>query len=299
MQALQQLVQQIINGLVIGSVYSLVALGYTMVFGILGFINFAHGDVFMIGTFFGLVLLGTGHFNFTAALIGAALLTGIAGVAIEVVAYRPVRRFGKGFEDTMLVSAIGVSIFLETLAQIIWGTETHALNSGIHSVDFQFWGLNVSSIQILILVTGVVLMVVLHLFVTRTVTGAAMRATAQNMLAARLMGIGVNRIIAITFAIGSVMAAVGGMMVGAYFDAVYPLMGWTAGIKAFTAAVLGGVGSIPGAMVAGVLIGLVETLGSAYISSGFRDGFAFIILILTLLFMPSGLFKARKGEGKV
>jgi len=142
-------------------------------------------------------------------------------------------------------------------------------------------------------------MVVLHLFVTRTVTGAAMRATAQNMLAARLMGIGVNRIIAITFAIGSVMAAVGGMMVGAYFDAVYPLMGWTAGIKAFTAAVLGGVGSIPGAMVAGVLIGLVETLGSAYISSGFRDGFAFIILILTLLFMPSGLFKARKGEGKV
>jgi len=299
MQALQQLVQQIINGLVIGSVYSLVDLGYTMVFGILGFINFAHGDVFMIGTFFGLVLLGTGHFNFTAALIGAALLTGIAGVAIEVVAYRPVRRFGKGFEDTMLVSAIGVSIFLETLAQIIWGTETHALNSGIHSVDFQFWGLNVSSIQILILVTGVVLMVVLHLFVTRTVTGAAMRATAQNMLAARLMGIGVNRIIAITFAIGSVMAAVGGMMVGAYFDAVYPLMGWTAGIKAFTAAVLGGVGSIPGAMVAGVLIGLVETLGSAYISSGFRDGFAFIILILTLLFMPSGLFKARKGEGKV
>jgi branched-chain amino acid transport system permease protein len=295
----QQLIQQVINGLVIGSVYSLIALGYTMVFGILGFINFAHGDVYMIGSFIGLVLLGTGAFNFATALIGAAVLTAVIGVGIEVIAYRPVRRFGKGFEDAMLVSAIGVSIFLETLAQVIWGTETHPMGQVIPKVVYQVAGIHVSSIQILILVMAVGLMAVLHFFVTRTVTGAAMRATAQNMVAARLMGISVNRIVSITFAIGSILAAVGGLLVGSYFDAVYPLMGWTAGIKAFTAAVLGGIGSIPGAMVAGVLIGLVETLGSAYISSGFRDGFAFIILILTLLFLPQGIFKARKGEGKV
>jgi len=299
MEAIQQFVQQVINGLVIGSVYSLIALGYTMVFGILGFINFAHGDVYMIGTFVGLVLLGTGAFNFGTALIGAAIITAIVGIGIELVAYRPVRRFGKGFEDAMLVSAIGVSIFLETLAQVIWGTETHPMGEVIHKAVYQFGGIHISSIQILILVMAVVLMVVLHLFVTRTVTGVAMRATAQNMIAARLMGISVNRVVSVTFAIGSILAAVGGLLVGAYFDAVYPLMGWTAGIKAFTAAVLGGIGSIPGAMVAGVLIGLVETLGSAYISSGFRDGFAFIILILTLLFLPSGLFKVKRGEGKV
>ena len=299
MHPFQELVQQLINGLVIGSIYSLVALGYTMVFGILGFINFAHGDVYMIGTFLGLVLLGTGAFSFTAALVGSAILTGIIGVAIEKVCYRPVRRFGKGFEDTMLVSAIGVSIFLETLAQIIWGTETHAMGGGLHRVAFQVWGLRISSVQITILVVAVALMAVLQLFVTRTVTGAAMRATAQNMTAARLMGISIDRIIAITFAIGSVMAAVGGMLVGSYFDAVYPMMGWTTGIPAFTAAVVGGVGSLPGAMIAGVLIGLIETLGSAYISSGFRAGFAFIVLIITLLFFPSGLFKAKRGEGKV
>jgi branched-chain amino acid transport system permease protein len=245
------------------------------------------------------MLLGTGHFGFAAAVVGAAILTGFAGVTIEVVAYRPVRRFGKGFEDTMLVSAIGVSIFLETMAQLIWGTETHPLGSGITSVNYEFWGVNISTIQILILLVTLVLMVALHLLVTKTVTGAAMRATAQNMAAARLMGIDVNRIIAITFCVGSVIAAVGGMMVGAYFDAVYPLMGWTAGIKAFTATVLGGAGSMPGAMIAGVLIGLIETLGSSYISSGFRDGFAFVILIFVLLFMPQGLYKVKKGEGKV
>ena len=296
---LPQLSQQVINGLVIGSVYSLIALGYTMVFGILGFINFAHGDVYMIGTFLGLVLLSTAGFNFASALVGAALLTAVIGIGIEMIAYRPVRRFGKGFEDAMLVSAIGVSIFLETLAQVIWGTETHPMGEVIHKTFYQVAGMHISSVQILILVMSVMLMVVLHLFVTRTVTGAAMRATAQDMVAARLMGISVNRIVSVTFAIGSVLAAVGGLLVGAYFDAVYPLMGWTAGIKAFTAAVLGGVGSIPGAMVAGVVIGLVETLGSAYLSSGFRDGFAFVILILTLLFMPQGMFKVKRGEGKV
>jgi branched-chain amino acid transport system permease protein len=299
MHPFQQFFQQVINGIVIGSIYSLVALGYTMVFGILGFINFAHGDVYMLGTFLGLILLGTGRFSFTAALVGSAILTGIVGVAIEKACYKPIRRFGKGFEDTTLVAAIGVSIFLETLALILWGSETHPMGGGLHRIAYHFWGLRVSSVQITIVVVAVALMAMLQLFVKHTVTGAAMRATSQNMAAARLMGIGVNHIIAITFAIGSVMAAVGGMLVGSYFDAVYPMMGWTTGIPAFTAAVVGGVGSLPGAMIAGVLIGLIESLGSAYISSEFRAGFAFIILIITLLFMPQGFFKAKKGEGKV
>ncbi|MEW6266216.1 MAG: branched-chain amino acid ABC transporter permease [Thermodesulfobacteriota bacterium] len=296
---MELLAQQIINGLVIGLIYSLIALGYTMVFGILGFINFAHGDVFMLGAFLGLTLMGTGAFSFTTALIGAMILTAVAGVFIEYVAYRPVRRFGRGFEDAMLVSAIGVSIFLETLAQVIWGTETHPLGQTVAKEVYRLGGLYFSSMQGLIFLVAAGLMVLLHLFVTRTVTGMAMRATSQDMRAARLMGIGVNRVVSVTFAIGSVLAAAGGMMVGAYFDAVYPLMGWTAGIKAFTAAVLGGIGSIPGAMLAGVIIGVAETLGAAYISSAFRDGFAFLILILTLLFLPSGLFRVSGGEGQV
>lgn len=299
MEFLQQFAQQLINGLVVGLTYSLIALGYTMVFGILGFINFAHGDVYMVGAFLGLALLGTGHPGFTMAMVLAIVMTAIFGAAIEFVAYRPVRRLGKGFEDAMLVSAIGVSIFLETLAQVIWGTETHPMGTVIKKTVFHVWGLYISSVQILISLLAIALMIFLHLFVTRTLTGTSMRATAQNMAAARLMGINVNRVITITFAIGSALAAVAGMLIGAYFDAVYPLMGWTAGIKAFTAAVLGGIGSIPGAMIAGVITGLVETLGAAYISSAFRDGFAFVILILTLLFFPSGLFRVRKGEGKV
>ena len=240
MNPFQQFVQQVINGVVIGSVYSLVALGYTMVFGILGFINFAHGDVYMLGTFLGLVLLGTGMFSFTTALVGSAILTAIVGILIEKSCYLPIRRFGKGFEDTTLVAAIGVSITLETLALIIWGTATHPMPGGLPRIAYQFWGLRISSVQIVIVVVAVALMVLLQLFVTRTVTGAAMRATAQNMAAAKLMGIDVNHIIAITFAIGSIMAAVGGMLVGTYFDAVYPMMGWTTGIPAFVAAVVGG-----------------------------------------------------------
>ncbi len=294
-----EFLQQLSNGLIIGSIYSLIALGYTMVFGILGFINFAHGDVYMMGAFFGLVLLGSGVSSFWAAMFGAMLITTVLGVTIERVAYRPIRRFGKGYDDALLVSAIGVSIFLETLAQIVWGTETHPMGVQVGKTVYQLGGLSFSGLQVLIVVVAAALMLFLHLFVTRTLTGTAMRATSQDIVAARLMGIGVNKIVSITFALGSALAAAGGMMVGAYFDAVYPLMGWTAGIKAFTAAVFGGIGSIPGAMLGGLIIGVVETLGAAYISSAFRDGFAFVILIITLLLLPSGLFRVKGGEGKV
>ncbi len=298
MDAFHQLLQQLANGLIIGLIYSLIALGYTMVFGILGFINFAHGEIYMMGAFFGLVLIGTGKFSFVTAFIISMVLTAILGVAIEYFVYKPVRRRGKKFEDALLVAAIGVSIFLQTLAQIIWGTETHPMKAMIGKTIYQVGGLYISQLQILIALVAIGLMILLNIFVNKTLIGTAMRATSQDMTATRLMGISVNRVISVTFLIGSALAAAAGILVGTYFDAVYPLMGYTAGLKAFTAAVLGGIGSIPGAMVAGVFIGLTETLGAAYISSAFRDGFAFIILILTLLLLPRGLFRVGREESK-
>ncbi len=298
MDAIQQFLQQCINGLVIGQIYSLIALGYTMVFGILGFINFAHGEIYMMGAFFGLVLVGTGAFNFVTALILSIVLTAVLGVVIEFFVYKPVRRRGRRFEDALLVAAIGVSIFLQTLAQIIWGTETHPMGVSVGKTVYQIGGLYISQMQLIITILAVGLMIGLTLFVNKTLIGTAMRATSQDMVASRLMGINVNRIISVTFLVGAALAAAAGVLIGTYFDAVYPLMGYTAGLKAFTAAVLGGIGSIPGAMFAGLIIGLVETLGAAYISSAFRDGFAFIILILTLLFLPQGLFRIGRQEGK-
>lgn len=296
MDIFQQFLQQLLNGLVIGLIYSLIALGYTMVFGILGFINFAHGEIYMMGAFIGLILISTGMFNFMTALVLSMILTAILGVAIEYVVYRPVRRRGKKFEDALLVAAIGVSIFLQTLAQILWGTETHPMKATLQKNVFQVAGLYISQLQVVITIVALALMILLTLFVNRTLIGTAMRATSQDMVATRLMGISVNQVISVTFLIGSALAAAAGILVGIYFDAVYPLMGYTAGLKAFTAAVFGGVGSIPGAMIAGVVIGIAETLGAAYISSAFRDGFAFVILILTLLFLPKGLF--HTGEEK-
>lgn len=296
MDVFHQLLQQIANGVTIGLIYSLIALGYTMVFGILGFINFAHGDVYMMGAYFGLILIQTGKFSFVSAFFIAMVLTAIMGVGIEYLVYRPVRRRGKKYEDALLVAAIGVSIFLETLAQIIWGSETHPMNVSLGKTVYQIGGIYISQLQIIVAVTAILLMLLLNTFVNRTLIGTAMRATSQDITATRLMGISVNRVVAVTFLIGSALAAAAGILVGIYFDAVYPLMGFQAGIKAFIAAVLGGIGSIPGAMVAGVIIGLAETLGAAYISSPFRDGFAFVILILTLILLPRGLF--RVGEQK-
>jgi branched-chain amino acid transport system permease protein len=295
-----QLLQQLINGLVIGMIYSLIALGYSMVFGILGFINYAHGEIFMLGSFIGWMLLRFAGLNFVVAMVGAMLITALLGVAIDYVAYKPIReKTGRGFLDAMLVSAIGVSIFVQTLGQLLWGTETHPVGLTIFQTVFRVGPFYVSELQIVIAVVAIGCMIGLALFTTKSPLGLAIRATSQDPVAARLMGINVNRTIALTFAIGSALAAASGLLVGVYFDAVYPLMGNSAGIKAFTAAVLGGIGSMPGAMLGGILIGVVETLGAAYISSAFRDGFAFLVLILTLLFMPSGLIKVTKGGGKV
>lgn len=298
MNNFQQLLQQLINGVVIGLIYSLIALGYTMVFGILGFINFAHGEIYMMGAFFGFTLISTGKFNFISAFFLSMVMTAILGIIIEFIVYKQVRRRGKQFLDALLVAAIGVSIFLQTLAEIVWGTETHSMNVSLGNSVYHVGGLYFSQLQIIIAIIAIILMILLNIFVKRTLIGTAMRATSQDVIATKLMGISVNKVVSVTFLVSSALAAAAGILVGVYFDAVYPFMGYTAGLKAFTAAVLGGIGSIPGAMVAGVFIGLTETLGAAYISSSFRDGFAFIVLILTLLFLPNGLFKIKSEEGK-
>ncbi len=288
-------IEQLLNGLTMGAVYALIALGYSMVYGILRIINFAHGDIFMLGTFIALTLIKMLHMPFVPALVLSMVIVAIVGMAIERVAYRPLR-----MADRMapLLSALGVSIFLANLAQLIWGTETHPFPQAIKIQSFQFGDVSVNNLQIYILLLSVALMVVLQLVVSRTAWGVAMRATSYNKDTARLMGINVDKVISLTFGVGSALATAAGVMVGLYYDAVYPTMGYSAGLKAFTAAVLGGIGSIPGAMVGGIVLGVIENLGGAYLSSGYRDAIAFSILIIVLLVKPSGLF-GRNHQQKV
>jgi branched-chain amino acid transport system permease protein len=277
---IELLSQQIINGLTIGAIYALIALGYTMVYGIL-----------KMGTFFGLFLIQHLELPFFLAFILAAALTAVIGMVVERLAYRPLR-----FTDRIvpLISAMGVSIFLVNFAQFLWGTETHPFPKVIPVKSYTFGSITISNIQILILV----LSVLLHLFVNKTRIGTAMRATSISITNATLMGINTGSIIAITFAVGSALAASAGILVGIYYDAVYPTMGYSAGLKAFTAAVLGGIGNIPGAMLGGLLLGVSENLGAAYISSQYSDAIAFCILIIVLMVKPTGLF-GKKQINKV
>ncbi|MFJ5763468.1 branched-chain amino acid ABC transporter permease [Neobacillus sp. NPDC093182] len=283
--------QQIINGLTIGSIYALIALGYTMVYGILKIVNFAHGDIFMIGSFFGLFLIQYVEAPFYLILILASVLTAVLGIIIERFAYRPLRMADR---IVPLISAMGVSIFLSNLAQKIWGAGTHPYPDSFKTHTFKWGGVSLSSIQLFILVLSFLLMVGLQLFVTKTKIGTAMRATSMSITNATLMGINTNFIIMLTFAIGAILAANAGVLVGMYYDAVYPTMGYTLGLKAFTAAVLGGIGSIPGAVLGGLLLGVVENLAAGYISSQYQDVIAFSILILVLVLRPTGILGKKE-----
>ena len=278
--------QQLINGLTAGSMYALIALGYTMVYGILKIINFAHGDIFMVGAFIGLFLIKLLHLSFIPAFLLSMFLTALLGIVVERVAYKPLRN---SIKLGPLLSALGVSIFLSNFAQLAWGTETRPFPPSFVVKSFQFGGVTVTNLQLYVLVISLVLMGGLHLFVHKTKMGVAMRATSHNINTARLMGINTDNIITLTFAIGAALAAASGILVGVYYDAVYPVMGYTAGLKAFTAAVLGGIGSIPGAMLGGLLLGVAENLGAAYLSMGYRDAIAFGLLIIILLIKPAGL----------
>lgn len=287
------LLQQIVNGITIGGVYALVALGYSMVYSILRIVNFAHGDIFMIGTFIGLSLSAScGMPIYVSILISCALTAGV-GILIERAAYRPL--YNKG-GLSVLISALGVDIFLQNFARALWGSETHPYSSELKVCSYVVGGITITNIQIIIMVLTVVLLLFLYILVYRSRTGIAMRACAHSIVNARLMGINTNRIIVFTFGIGSVLATVAGNLIGIYYDAVYPSMGYSMGMKAFAAAILGGIGSIPGAVIGGFLIGIVEILGSAYVSSGYRDAFAFAVMIIILVVRPSGLMGKKQQE---
>ena len=295
------LVQQLANGVLLGSVYGLLALGYSMVYGVLKLLNFAHGEVFMFGAFIGLGVLNAfgGPLALSASvalvivvmLLAAMIGCGILGVAIERVAYRPLRNAPR---IAPLISALGVSFFLQSTALLVFGAEYRNyetyefidISRGIH-----LGPLNVSIVRVFVIVTTLVLMVALTLFVARTRLGKAMRATAYDREAAEMMGISIDRVIVVTFFLGSALAGAAGVMVGMVFFQVFHLMGFTAGLKAFTAAVVGGIGSIPGAMLGGLLIGLAEALATGYLPQGstFQDLWVFILLIVVMLVRPTGL----------
>ncbi|TGE33497.1 branched-chain amino acid ABC transporter permease [Desulfosporosinus sp. Sb-LF] len=292
---MNNLMQQLINGLALGSIYALIALGYTMVYGIIGMINFAYGEIYMFGAFAGLVLASYNSVNVYMALLGAMLLTMVLGVIIERVAYKPLRRSSR---LSALISAIGVSIFLSSLMVRLKGPNTRGFPKLFENKIFVVGSFQITIYQIVIIGVAALLMLGLQLFVAYTKTGRAMRATSQDQDAASLMGVNIDRVVAITFAIGSGLAGAAGVLSGIYFNAVQPYMGLMAGLKAFAAAVLGGIGSIPGAMIGGMVIGLTEILGVTVNLSEYKDAFAFAILIVVLLFKPSGIL-GRKANKKV
>lgn len=297
--------QQIINGLILGGVYALIALGYTMVYGILQLINFAHGEIYMIGAYMGIIFLafftatGITEQNLALSLLLTFVLsisfTSAYGYTVEKIAYRPLRGAKR---LSPLISAIGMSIFLQNYVMLTQGTTDKIFPVTMSTAGFDFLGIKITYIQAFIIVVSSVIMVLLHLFIKRTTMGMAMRATAQDKTMASLVGININQVISVTFVIGSALAAVAGIMIAMYYGVVNYFIGYTAGIKAFTAAVLGGIGSIPGAMFGGLILGIVESLGASYISSEYKDAYAFALLIVILLLKPEGLF-GRSGEGKV
>ncbi len=284
--------QQLVNGLSLGSIYALIALGYTMVYGVLRLINFAHGDVYMVGAYVGYYLsrrLRGAEPSIASALLvmlGAMLACALLGVLIERLAYRPVRREAR---LTLLITAIGVSLFIENVAQLVFGPDPKFFPSLAPRTDFLVAGVRLTSEQITVIAVSVLLMVLLRLFILKTRTGKAMRAVSFSLDASRLMGISTDRIIAITFALGSALAAAAGVLIGMQIPKIDPLMGILYGLKAFVAAVLGGIGSIPGAVLGGLLIGISEVMTVGYLSSTYRDAIAFGILILVLILRPQGL----------
>ena len=293
--------EQLINGITLGGIYALISLGYTMVYGVLRLINFAHSEIFMLGAYIGffvLVLLGPFiHANVAMAMflafLSAIILSGLAGLIIERFAYRPLRKSGR---LAPLISAIGISLVLQNLVMIFVSPQSLPFPEVFPSRDFLIAGVSINSFQIFVLTTSILLMVLLHYFVQHTKLGCAIRATSLDKETAKLMGINPNKIISLVFFIGGGLGGAAGVLVGIFYGSIKYNMGFTYGIKAFTAAVLGGIGSIPGAMIGGLLLGVLESLYAGYISSTYKDVFAFIILILVLIVRPTGIMGARTRD---
>lgn len=281
------LLQQLVNGLTLGTTYAMIALGYTMVYGIIQLINFAHGEIYMIGAFVGLIMVAVFKVHFIVAMLAAMAVCVTLAVLIERVAYRPLR---SSTRLAPLISAIGVSIFLQTLVTLIKGSPNPlGFPQVIQDTVYVLGPVKFSLIQVIILVVASLLMISLHFTVKYTKIGKAMRATSEDYETAHLMGINVNRVISFTFAIGAALAGAGGVLVGMYFNSIHPFMGVTVGLKSFCAAVLGGIGSIPGAMLGGIFLGVVEVMGVAAGFDTYKEAIAFGLLILVLIFKPTGL----------
>lgn len=291
-----QFIQQLVNGLSIGSVFALVALGYTMVYGIIKLINFAHGDIYMLGAFVGYFSfkhLSGGFLGFILALVLSMVVCAIVGVLIEKIAYKPLRNASR---ITALITAMGVSYFLEYVMVYFVGPDRKVLDAPFENTIYHVGGISFNLSTVIIVVTTIVLMLVLTYIVNKTKMGKAMRAVSADADAARLMGINVNNTISFTFALGSALAGAAGVLIGVHYNVVEPLMGVVPGLKAFIAAVFGGIGIIPGALLGGISIGIVQTFAAGYISTMWQDAIVYALLIVILLVKPSGLLGRNVKE---
>lgn len=298
---MEMIIQQLINGLFLGSVYALMALGYTMVYGIINLINFAHGEIYMIGSFIGYFLINTfNNYNvlpngwgFFVAMILSMVASAFLGMVIEFLAYRPLR---KSARISVLITAIGVSYFLQNIMIYFFSADSRSFPQSITRKAYNLGFITVSNIQLLILGISLLLIVLLQIVIQKTRMGKAMRAVSVDSDAAQLMGINVNKTISFTFALGSALAAAGGMLIGLYYNSINPMMGYAPGLKSFVAAVLGGIGVIPGAALGGFAIGLIETMSTALGFSEYKDALVYVVLILILLIRPAGILGKNVKE---
>lgn len=290
---MSQFLQQVINGLSLGSIYALIALGYTMVYGIIKLINFAHGDIYMLGAYVAFITTTYFGFSFFPAMIASMVVCGILGVLIERIAYKPLRHATR---IAALITAIGVSYVLEYTTQYVMGSEVKTYPTLLSNASFTLGPVTISMQQVYIFTITIVLMIALQLIIKKTKMGRAMRAVSVDEDAAKLMGINVDTTISFTFLLGSSLAGVAGILVGIYYNSIDPLMGMIPGLKAFIAAVFGGIGSVPGAMIGGLFIGIAETMAVAYGSSLYRDAIVYLILILILIIKPDGLLGKNQRE---
>lgn len=287
--------RQVVNSVNLGSIYALVAIGYTMVYGIIRLINFAHGEIMMFGAYFAFIIATSLGLNlpFIVVVVIAMVLAAVMGILIERIAYKPLR---KAPRISALITAIGMSLFLQNFALLVFKPEPKVMPELISKETFNFFGFQISNLTIVTILLSVGFMILLTFFVQKTKPGKAMRAVSLDKEASTLMGINVNGVITLTFAIGSALGALGGVLYSIAFTQVYPTLGVMPGLKAFVAAVLGGIGSLPGAMIGGYLIGLIETMTKAYLSSSWANAIVFGILIIVLLIKPTGLLGKNLKE---
>ena len=299
---MEQFFQQLLNGMAIGGIYALVALGYTMVYGVLKLINFAHGDIFTIGSYLGLTLLVSWKLSgmlppflaVAVVFIMVALLAALIGWLLERIAYRPLRHSSR---LSAVVSALGASIFFENAIMLIYGARVYVYPNHLRpEFTIDLFGIVIPGIRLIIIFSSIALMVCLWLFIQRTRMGAAIRAVAIDQGAATLMGINVDRVISLVFLVGPGLGGAAGLMVGIYYGQIDFTMGWVYGLKAFTAAILGGIGNIPGAMLGGFLLGITESLAAGYVSLAWKDAVAFLVLILILIVRPTGILGERTAD---